>query len=674
MIQTRQITRIIRQIVELAFIITAIASIAVWLATGQSAQGQDNTNKFSDTVLQHIHDLADQRAVDQLLPYLRDSNMQYRFETLLCLGSVQEKGIEDSIMQAMISNYDGIRIAGAFALGQSYDDSAAVCIRSLLEIEKKPLVRGMLYEALGKTGNLEDLIWLAEDALELQETEGQATGILRFALRGISSAEAHERMVAICAEGSSLAGLTAASYYLARYADIEWLKSNAVLVRQLFDNERNDLIRSQLIKAVIKAEQFEAWPLVENLLNNDIDYRIKVNILNSMAYLPWNKANKLVYKMAIGEHRALAAAAAERIQIHAVYTDLQTHLSAIDQAASWRSRAVLLAKGMDLVEGKKSLTKRMRKNVFDQYEKAGSPTEKAWILKAFGSDPTQYAFVEQEWLKSRYPVISTSAVETLVTMRSSRQYATAKGDLMKDGTDLDDEFLRLFKRAIASGDVPAVSLAAGALSDPKLQYKETLDDFEFLKTALNRAQAPELVEARNSLIVALAYFMDKQITRLPKPSYNHPIDWERVTKIHPKQQLAIVTDIGDIIVQLNVNWCPGTVGAFIQLVKSGFYNGKPLHRVVPNFVMQDGCPRGDGWGSPEFTLRSEFTPAPFVEGTLGMASAGKDTEGSQWYITHSPTPHLDGKYTNFGYVVSGMEVVHQLDVGDVIKRIEIIKQ
>jgi cyclophilin family peptidyl-prolyl cis-trans isomerase len=90
--------------------------------------------------------------------------------------------------------------------------------------------------------------------------------------------------------------------------------------------------------------------------------------------------------------------------------------------------------------------------------------------------------------------------------------------------------------------------------------------------------------------------------------------------------------------------------------------------------MQDGCPRGDGWGGPEFTIRSEFTPTPFMEGTLGMASSGKDTEGSQWYVTHSSTPHLDARYTNFGFVIEGMEVVHKLEVGDRVTGMEIMKE
>jgi cyclophilin family peptidyl-prolyl cis-trans isomerase len=91
-----------------------------------------------------------------------------------------------------------------------------------------------------------------------------------------------------------------------------------------------------------------------------------------------------------------------------------------------------------------------------------------------------------------------------------------------------------------------------------------------------------------------------------------------------------------------------------------------VHRVVPNFVIQDGCPRGDGVGGPAFTIGSELGPLYYEEGSVGMASAGKDTEGSQWFITHSPTPHLDGRYTIFAKVVEGMDVVHKIEIGDKI--------
>ena len=93
--------------------------------------------------------------------------------------------------------------------------------------------------------------------------------------------------------------------------------------------------------------------------------------------------------------------------------------------------------------------------------------------------------------------------------------------------------------------------------------------------------------------------------------------------------------------------------------------------MVPNFVVHGGDPRGDGWGGPGYSIRSEYGLVNYERGSVGVASAGKDTEGCQFFITHSPQPHLDGRYTIFGKVVSGMDVVDQVQVGDKIVRLEL---
>jgi len=110
---------------------------------------------------------------------------------------------------------------------------------------------------------------------------------------------------------------------------------------------------------------------------------------------------------------------------------------------------------------------------------------------------------------------------------------------------------------------------------------------------------------------------------------------------------------------------------FITLARKGYYNGLQVHRVVPNFVVQDGDPRGDGEGGPGYTIRDELNQRPFVRGTVGMALSWKDTGGSQFFITHSPQPHLDALYTAFGHVVNGMDVVDRIQQGDTIQRVRV---
>ncbi|GAA0891937.1 hypothetical protein GCM10009122_16160 [Fulvivirga kasyanovii] len=155
--------------------------------------------------------------------------------------------------------------------------------------------------------------------------------------------------------------------------------------------------------------------------------------------------------------------------------------------------------------------------------------------------------------------------------------------------------------------------------------------------------------------------------------YNHPIDWELVKSLTKDQKMMVETGKGNIELRLLVEEAPGSVANFVSLAQKGYFNGKNFHRVVPNFVVQGGCNRGDGYGGEDYSIRSELANLRYAEGSVGMASAGKDTEGTQWFITHSPTPHLDGRYTIFAQVTDGMDVVHRLQVGDTIQSVSLIK-
>ena len=133
----------------------------------------------------------------------------------------------------------------------------------------------------------------------------------------------------------------------------------------------------------------------------------------------------------------------------------------------------------------------------------------------------------------------------------------------------------------------------------------------------------------------------------------------------------IETIRGTIEFELAVVDAPQTSRSFMALARKGFFNGLQVHRVVPNFVMQDGDPRGDGEGGPGYTIRDELNDRPYLRGTVGMALAWRDTGGSQFFITHSPQPHLDAKYTVFGHVVNGLDVVDRIQVGDTIQRVRV---
>jgi cyclophilin family peptidyl-prolyl cis-trans isomerase len=166
--------------------------------------------------------------------------------------------------------------------------------------------------------------------------------------------------------------------------------------------------------------------------------------------------------------------------------------------------------------------------------------------------------------------------------------------------------------------------------------------------------------------------MDTRMTIRPAPGaplvpYDDPLLISPVLSPHA----FIETTRGTIEFELAVLDAPQTTRNFMTLAGKGYFNGLQIHRVVPNFVVQDGDPRGDGEGGPGYTIRDEINERPYLRGTVGMALDWRDTGGSQFFITHSPQPHLDTRYTVFGHVVNGMEVVDQIQQGDVVQRVRI---
>jgi cyclophilin family peptidyl-prolyl cis-trans isomerase/HEAT repeat protein len=175
-----------------------------------------------------------------------------------------------------------------------------------------------------------------------------------------------------------------------------------------------------------------------------------------------------------------------------------------------------------------------------------------------------------------------------------------------------------------------------------------------------RVRAAELVQERDAEAIR------------PAPSRELPdAEWQALVSPAFSPHAYIETDRGIIEIELAILDAPWTVANFMSLARRNFFNGLTIHRVVPNFVVQAGDDRGDGEGGPGYTIRDEINMRPYLRGTVGMARDWEDTGGSQFFITHSPQPHLDGRYTVFGHVVAGMDVVDQLAPGDRIRRVRI---
>ncbi len=203
------------------------------------------------------------------------------------------------------------------------------------------------------------------------------------------------------------------------------------------------------------------------------------------------------------------------------------------------------------------------------------------------------------------------------------------------------------------------------------------DELETLVTWLDAVEATDMRELAES-VAALAAHANRGVRDRAQrvlrawdlePPAEHaevedPVAPSAVPEPSPRPRVRLETSRGPVVIELRPDEAPVTTRRFLSLVGAGFYDGLRWHRVVPGFVVQGGDPRGDGYGGPGWSQRCEDNRLAYERGAVGMALAGRDTGGSQFFITHGPQPHLEGRYTVFGFVVQGMDVVDRLQRGD----------
>jgi cyclophilin family peptidyl-prolyl cis-trans isomerase len=298
--------------------------------------------------------------------------------------------------------------------------------------------------------------------------------------------------------------------------------------------------------------------------------------------------------------------------------------------------------------------------MWKRYSDATTIYDKVHYAHALGVNPNLASgCVEAISTSKEYPV-KNALTEALIEMHTSTNWPNNL-DFNTTATSL-----------ILDGDIGVQALLAGHFRELKFNETEKQPIITALTEALGKLSLPREIETYNEIIKTLNVLSDQKREE-KKVEFNHPIDWKEVSGISSKQVAKITTSKGVIQMELRVNDAPGSVSNFVKLAKEGFYNDKYFHRVISNFVIQGGCPRGDGMGSTDYTIRSEFALHNYSEGAVGLASSGRDTESCQWFITHGYTPHLEGRYTIFAYVTSGMEVVKKIQIGDQILKVEIIE-
>ena len=627
----------------------------------------------TDVEFQKLYDLIDKRQVESLLQNTSHKDPAMSYMVANDMASIQATESMDSLVKLMDDPVMKVRSTAAYALGQLGKKQAVSPLLSAFRnkdtIDVDNWLNASILEAVGKIGD-EGLLRSVATISTYRKTDTlllthQALSIYRFALRGITSTEGTDHMIAALSDNELPYPIhRIAAAYLQRAKDID-LTTYAKRLTQVYVESADPFVKMRLPGPIANTKDLEALPyFLSDLKNKETDYRVKVELLKSLINYPYIQAIDVVIEQLGADNLHVAHTAADYLIANGNPSDASLYKNFITTDMRWSVKAKIyqaILKHMPLyfTNTKRNITAEIKA----LYDAAESPFQKAAYLEAIAQDPYNYLTVQELGDQAKQPLLKSTSVRLLGNiLRNPNTIQAFKGGITRVKSDI----IAYIRRLMTSGDLGAIAEGGNILTDEDLALSPyVLDSLDAYQTILSSIKLPQGIESYNALGKAIAMAQGRRYEE-KMTTYNHPIPWNIFNTWGDSTIAVMKTNKGNITIKLDMEAAPATVANFITLAQQDYYDNKTVHRVVPNFVIQGGCSRGDGYGGPAHTIRSEFTQKYYDDqGYIGMASAGKDTEGSQWFITHSPTPHLDGRYTIFGKVIQGMDVVHMIQAGDI---------
>jgi cyclophilin family peptidyl-prolyl cis-trans isomerase/HEAT repeat protein len=531
-----------------------------------------------------------------------------------------------------------------------------------------------ILEAIGKIGSEESLRFISRvtsykpsDTLLLL---GQSKALYRFALRDLTTREGTATMVKYVTENVyPLEVQQWAANYLGRAKDIDISDYQFQLANTLMRHD-DPYVRMALALSLKSSADPDILTTLLSILNTEQDYRVKCNIIRALGNFEYITVVEKILELLRDPNSKVSSLAADYLIQNGKAGDALIYRDYISDELHWLTRAkVYQAINRHLPRGYKNSRFALNSKMKEIMSKSENPYERVAVMQAIAEDPTSYKYVIEQGLTDAHPAVKTESVVALAKIFKNEDFARIYYTGEKR---VKSEIIEAMRTFVASGDVGMIYGAAEFFTTKDIGLKTYVDDVQFLSEAQQNLEIPKDIETYKSLQKAIDYLENNPPGDEIIPDYNHPIPFDILKSISDTTIAVVKTSKGNIVLDLLEKEAPGSVANFVKLAREGFFDKKNFHRVVPNFVIQGGCPRGDGFGSLNYTIRSELYKSHYMgEGFVGMASAGNHTECSQWFITHSPTPHLDGNYSIFAKVLQGMDVVHAIDQGDLIQTVRI---
>jgi cyclophilin family peptidyl-prolyl cis-trans isomerase/HEAT repeat protein len=622
-----------------------------------------------------------------LIRLLGDPEARVRRRAAQALGRVGLATAVEPLTRALADEEFEVRQMAAFSLGLLADASARPALIKALD-DPEPIVQGRAAEALGSIGDRADADAVAglvrrhaaalaniqpDDLTYPLDAPAEAARLALYALARLRSYEALASAV-LDAQGQPVSRWWPVAYALQRVGDP---RAAPVLITLLSTPGRYTASFAARGLAATKATQ-AAGPLREIVTERRRDPAVIIQAVRAL--------------LAIGDHASvpvLTKMVTDRGVTGVLRVEAMTALSGLIDVMGIDLLLDLVSDNLPAVRSSAfNALARLEPTTFLSVL-AGLEADPDWTVRvslatALGSLPEQQGVARLTvMLQDRDGRVVPAVLNALVAAKAEGMEKVLLDRLKSDDFVVRAAAANNLAELKVAGVAPALTEAYRASAKGDVTYVARAAILSALAKLDPAAARPLLQEALTDRdwavrVRARALLAEQSVTGVEdtmRPAVSgQPIDspeWRAIASPAFSPRAFIDTDKGTVEVELAVLDAPLTVNNFITLARKGFFNAIAIHRVVPDFVVQDGDPRGDGEGGPGYTIRDEINQRPYLRGTVGMALDWQDTGGSQFFITHSPQPHLDGRYTVFGNVVNGMDVIDRLVPGDFIRRVRV---
>lgn len=612
----------------------------------------------------------------QLTSYLNSDSPEVRRRAILAVGRIGGKKAAELLFELISDPSSDIAATAVFALGLTGENQYAA---QLMDIAPD-MNAGTLVSVVEATGRLADSSMHAVIADLFGELSHPSPQVREAAAMALFRADARSRaadLAKVAANEQDTEVRQALLFTLARFAAPEGEK---LYVEFLADSD--PFIRSLAVRGIARVDNPEADHYLA-IACNDADPNVVAQTIVELGRKKTREARKLLTKKLeqMKDRKLIAStiAAIQRQDNKEAGPTVEDVMHRLDDPGITAAAVRCLT----TLEGDRAIV------LIDSLAENGTPYVRAAAAEA-------YQLLHKPSIIPRLAVLFSdedgmvrrAALDALAEIDSSNADYYIKKALNDPDYVVVVTAIDIISRAKLADYLPTLQVMSSRGAELDIDLRRSLVD-------LSRSFLEENKENEEAKAILMEGALDREyvVRREAAAVYRDVLGEDRTDfvrtastrfsigdiedglddyKINP--HALIITEHGTIDIELYFDLAPLTVLNFINLAEKDFYNGLTFHRVIPNFVVQGGDPRGDGWGGPDYYIRCEYSSEPYIRGTVGVATSGKDTGGSQFFVTLSPQPHLDGRYTVFGQVVEGMEVVDQLAYGDLIEKIVIEKR